>query len=136
MILMYSFCRLIFFTNTEKYGDIGQYNFTSAMASEFLPSGQFPQDVSVDGTEQVVYWTNFLSENYEVQKTYYNQTTVPLKFYPGPISGINLAQGEKYLYVLNPTAAELEVIDKETEEVVSTYNVKAGTTAVAVAEGK
>ena len=106
------------------------------MASEFLLSGQFPQHVSVDGTEQVVYWTNFMSENYEVQKTYYNQTTVPLKLYPGPISGINLAQGERYLYVLNPTAAELEVIDKETEEVVSTYNVKTGTTAVAVAEGK
>lgn len=106
------------------------------MASEFLPSGRFPQDVSVDGTEQVVYWTNVITEDYEVRKTYYNQITVQLKLYSGPISGINLAQGERYLYVLNPTNAELEVIDKETEEVVVTYDVKAGTTAVAAAEGK
>ena len=92
----------------------------------------------MDETKQVVYWTNFISPSgdYEVKKTYYNQTTVQLKVYPGPIAAIKLAQGERYLYVLNPTRSELEVIDKESEEVVVTYNVKSATTAVGAAEGK
>jgi hypothetical protein len=92
----------------------------------------------VDDIEQVVYWTNYLtsSGNYAVEKTYYNKTTVRLKVFNGPISGIRLAQGERYLYVLNPTNSQLEVIHKETEEVVVTYNVKSGTIAVGAAEGK
>ena len=107
------------------------------MASEFLPSGgQFPDDVYVDGDEQVIYWTNFMNENYEVKKTYYNKTTVDLKFYPGPIAAIWLAQGERYLYALNPTSAVLEIIDKQTRVVVETYTVKAASTAVAAAKGE
>ncbi len=91
----------------------------------------------MDESKQVVYWTNFISSsgNYEVKKTYYNQTTVQLKLYPGPITAIKLAQGEKYLYVLNPTPSELDVIDKESEEVVATYNVKPSTVSVAAADG-
>lgn len=106
------------------------------MASEFLPSGQFPDDISVDGNEQVIYWTNFMNENYELKKTYYNQTTVDLKLYAGPIAAIRLAQGERYLYVLNPTNAMLEIIDKQTNVVVETYDVKAASTAVAAAKGE
>jgi hypothetical protein len=92
----------------------------------------------VDDTEQVVYWTNYLtsSGNYAIEKTYYNKTTVRLKVFNGPISSIRLAQGERYLYVLNPTHSQLEVIDKETEDVVVTYDVKSGTNAVGAAEGK
>ena len=101
-----------------------------------LPSGQFPDDISVDGNEQVIYWTNFMSENYEVKKTYYNETTVELKTYLGPIASIRLAQGERYLYVLNPTRAMLEIIDRQTRVVVETYNVKEASTAVAAAEGE
>ena len=91
----------------------------------------------MDDTEQVVYWTNFLGQNnYAVEKTYYNKTTVRLKVFNGAISSIRLAQGERYLYVLNPALSQLEVIDKETEDVVVTYNVKSGTIAVGAAEGK
>jgi hypothetical protein len=92
----------------------------------------------VDDTEQVVYWTKDLtgSGNYAVEKTYYNKTTVRLKVFNGAISSIRLAQGERYLYVLNPALSQLEVIDKETEEVVVTYDVKSGTNAVGAAEGK
>ena len=100
-------------------------------------SGDFPDDVSVDETKQVVYWTNFISPgvDIEVKKTYYNQTTVQLKLYSGPITAIRLAQGESNLYVLNPTRSELDVIDKESEEVVATYNVKPSTDSVAAADG-
>ena len=131
------FYSILFFSDTTNHGTIGQYNFTTT--SEFVPraSGDFPGDVSVDESKQVVYWTNFISSsgNYEVKKTYYNQTTVQLKLYPGPITAIKLAQGEKYLYVLNPTPSELDVIDKESEEVVATYNVKQSTVSVAAADG-
>ena len=131
------FYSILFFSDTTNHGTIGQYNFTTA--SEFVPrgSGDFPGDVSVDETKRVVYWTNFISSggDYEVKKTYYNQATVQLKFYPGPLSAIRLAQGESYLYVLNPTRSELDVIDKESEEVVATYNVKPSTVSVVAAHG-
>jgi hypothetical protein len=85
----------------------------------------------------VVYWTNFVSStgSFELKKTYYNQTTVQLKEYGGSIAAIRLAQGERYLYVLSPTNAELDIIDKESEEVVETYNIRAATNAVGAAEG-
>ena len=130
------FYSILFFSDTTNHGTIGQYNFTTA--SEFVPraSGDFPGEVSVDETKQVVYWTNFISPSgYEVKKTYYNQTTVQLKLYPGPITAIRLAQGDTYLYVLNPTRSELDVIDKESEEVVATYNVTPSTVSVAAADG-
>ena len=85
-----------------------------------------------------MYWTNFISNTgaYEVRKSYFNGTTVTLKTYPGPISSIKLGQGERYLYVLSPSASKLDVIYKETEEVLVTYDVRSETTAVAVAAGK
>ena len=126
------FYSVLFFSKSDNHGDIGQYNLTTA--SEFVPANGFPGDVSVDENNKVIYWTNFISGNYELRKTYYNQSTVQLKLYTGSIAAIRLAQGERYLYVLNPTRSELDIIDKESEEVVVTYNVKAATNAVGAAE--
>ena len=130
------FYSILFFSDSN-HGTIGQYNFTTASAFVPRPPDDFAKDVSVDETKQVVYWTNFISPggDYEVKKTYYNQTTVQLKVYPGPIAGIKLAQGERYLYVLNPTRSELDVIDKESEEVVTTFNVMPSTVSIAAADG-
>jgi hypothetical protein len=127
---------VLYFSNSDNHGDIGRYNLSTA--SEFVPAGGFPGDVSVDEAKEVVYWTNYISgsDTYEVMKTYYNQTTVQLTEYAGPIAAIKLAQGERYLYVLNPTSAELDIIDKESEEVLETYSIRAATSAVAAADGK
>lgn len=137
LVLFFS-SSVLFFSNSDNYGDIGRYNFTSATASQFVPSGKFPGDISVDGREQVVYWTNYVSNNEdrELLKTYYNLTTAQVRVYPGPIASIRLAQGEKYVYVLNPSRSALEIIDKETERVVETYTVKDATNTVAAAPGK
>ena len=129
------FCRFLFFTNTDQYGDIGQYNFTSGLASEFVSSGDFPQDVVVDETEKAVYWINYVSNNYEVRKTYYNKTDILVKLYSGPTARIRLAAGERYLYVVKPTPSELDIIDKESGEVVETYSVKADTNEITAAQG-
>ncbi|XP_028416061.1 pro-epidermal growth factor-like [Dendronephthya gigantea] len=127
--------RLLFFSKSDNNGDIAQYNLTSKTASQIHPKLGFPEDVSVDGRKQVVYWTNFVSNTaaYEIRKSYYNGTTVVLKSFPGSSTHLKLAQGERYLYVLNPSTSKLDVINKESEEVLVTYDVRSDTAAIAVA---
>lgn len=106
--------------------------------TDFFSNNTFPDYLIVDSKNEVIYWTNFISAdtNYEVMKTYYNKTTTVVRRYPSAISEIKIAQGEKYLYVLNPTLSQVDKIDKKTESLLATFNVQPATTEIMVADGK
>lgn len=74
--------------------------------------------------------------NFELVKTYYNQTTKVVRRYQSPVSGIKIAQSDKYLYILVPSLSKIEKIDKKTEELLVTLGVESSAREVMVADGK
>ena len=119
-------------------GDIAKYDLNTKNLSNFYTNNNFPSYVIVDVRNQVIYWTALVdSDNsYELMKTYYNMTTKVVRRYLPPITGIAIAQSTKYLYVLSPTKSEVDKIDKETEELLETFNVQTFAKQIVVANGK
>ena len=96
-------------------------------------SGDFPQDVSVDSDNGVVYWVNF-NVNFKVMSTSYAGETIDLNI--TDTGTIKIAQDELYLYVLVVSNEIVYKYKKSTWEQMGSIVIPSGTSGIEVAFGE
>jgi hypothetical protein len=112
-----------------------RYDLETKNLDVIKSAGDFPQDVSVDADNEVVYWVNFLSgnSNLKVMSTSYAGGTNDLNITFGTIE---IAQDELYLYVLDVSNEIVYKYKKTTWEQIGSYSASSVTTGIEVGFGK
>ena len=121
----------------KKSGDnIVRYNVETKGLDVVKASGDFPQDVSVDADNDVVYWINYDpdSDKRKVMSTSYAGETRNLNITSD--GTIEIAQDELYLYVLFVSSEIIYKYKKSTWEQMGSIQVPSGTSGIEVAFGK
>jgi hypothetical protein len=97
--------------------------------------GDFPQDVSVDAYNGVVYWVNVIGgSTFKVMSTSYAGETIDLNItYAGTIE---IAQDELYLYVLLVSNEIVFKYRKNGVEQIESFVVPSGISGIEVAFGE
>ena len=113
--------------------DIVRYNLETKALGVIKVSGDFPQDVSVDGDNGVVYWVNF-NVNFKVMSTSYDGETIDLNITDA--GTIKIGQNELYLYVLVVLNETIYKYKKSTWEQMGSIVVPSGTSGIEVAFGE
>ena len=115
---------------------IVRYNIATKQLDSIHSANDFPQSVSVDADNEVVYWVNFDSDEnkQKVMSTSYAGDTNDLNItFDG---SIEIGQDELYLYVLDVSNEIVYNYKKSTWEQMGTSNVASGTSGIEVAFGK
>ena len=116
--------------------NIVRYNVGTKDLNVVKTSGDFPQDVSVDGDNDLVYWVNFDGDNnkQKVMSTSYSGHTIDLNITFD--TTIEIAHDELYLFVLFVSEEMVYKYKKSTLEQMGTITVPSGTKGIEVAFGK
>ena len=109
------------------------YNLGTKELRAIKTGGDFPQDVSVDADNGVVYWVNF-NVNFKVTSTSYADETLDLNI--TDTGTIKIAQDELYLYVLVVSNERVYKYKKSTWEQMGSIVVPSGTSGIEVAFGE
>ena len=130
---LFSFRFLII--GTTGSDEIVQYNVETKVVDVLLEGNDnAPQDISVDGENEVVYWVNFINNEHKLMSTSYENITTDLGITTdGPM---RIDQDQLMLYVLNPSNDMIVQYNKSTWEIVGSFNVPASTDGVEVALGE
>ena len=115
--------------------NIVRYNLGTKDFDVIKSRDDFPQEVSVDAHNGVVYWVNFNS-NFEqnVMRTSYASETTNLNITDA--GAIKIAQDELYLYVLVVSNETIYKYKKSTWEQMGSVVVPSGTSGIEVAFGE
>lgn len=100
-------------------------------------TGYFPQDVSVDGDNGVVYWVNYDSDSssFRIMSTTYANETTDLGLVYDDDSEIGIDQDQLHLYILHGSTVRKYV--KSTRELqMPSIAVPSATTGIEIAFGK
>lgn len=106
--------------------DIIQFNVKTMVIRTLDNSRRFPQHVSVDEDNGLVYWVNYDNDKevYQLIKTSYSGITMDLNIsYPGEIK---IAQDMSYLYVLDTDNNRIDKYMKSSMVKVKNITVSAG----------
>ena len=116
--------------------NILRYNIGTNDLEVVKGGGDFPQEVSVDGDNGVVYWVNYNSDgsNYKIMCTSYGGETTDLNITYS--NTVKLAQDELFLYVLDVSNEKVYKYKKSTWEQRGSINVTSGTQGIEVAFGE
>ena len=116
-------------------GNIERYNVETAMMNVIKSGGDFPQDVSVDTDNGVVYWVNVIGgSTFKIMSTSYAGDTIDLNITYADT--IEIAQDELYLYVLFVSNERIFKYRKNTWEQMGSIVVPSGTSGIEVAFGE
>ena len=99
-------------------------------------AGKFPQFVSADGGNAVVYWVDYdTSENqHKLMKTYYSGRTVDLNIsYPGEIK---ITQDVLHVYVLDVDNDRIDKYKKSSMEKIESFATLAGAKEIIAGVGE
>ncbi|CAB4000302.1 Hypothetical predicted protein [Paramuricea clavata] len=122
--------------NTGSGSNIERYNVETEMLDVIKSGGDFPQDVSVDADNGVVYWVDVIDDGstFKVMRTSYAGETKDLNItYPDTIE---IALDELYLYVLVVSNETIYKYKKSTWEQMGSIVVPSGTSGIEVAFGE
>ena len=113
-----------------------RYNVETKGLDVVKAPGDFPQDVSVDADNDVIYWINYdtVSAKRQVMSTSYAGETRNLNITSD--GAIEIAQDELYLYVLFVSNDIIYKYKKSTWEQMGSIQVPSGTSGIEVAFGK
>ena len=105
------------------------------MVEAIKAGGDFPQDVSVDADNGVVYWVNVIGgSTFKVMSTSYAGETIDLNITHA--DRIEIALDELYLYVLVVSSETIYKYRKNTGEQMGSIDVPSGTSGIEVAFGE
>ena len=115
--------------------NIERYNVETEMVDLIKSGGDFPQDVSVDADNGVVYWVDVTDgSTFKVMRTSYAGETKDLNItYPDTIE---IALDQLYLYVLVVSNETIYKYRKSTLEQMGSILVPGGTSGIEVAFGE
>ena len=120
---------------TDSGSNIERYNVETETVESIKSGGDFPQDVSVDGDNGVVYWVNVIGgSTFKVMSTSYAGETIDLNITYADT--IEIAQDELYLYVLVVSNETIYKYRKNTWEQMGSIVVPSGTSGIEVAFGE
>jgi hypothetical protein len=133
---LYIFCSSsLVIVKTGGGNNIERYNVETEVVDAIKSGGDFPQDVSVDADNGVVYWVNVIGgSTFKVMSTSYAGVTIDLNItYP---EIIEIALDELYLYVLVVSNETIYKYRKNTGEQMGSIVVPSGTSGIEVAFGE
>ena len=116
--------------------NILRFNVETKSLDVLKRRGNYPQDVSVDGNNGVVYWVNFdpFGVKHNIMSTSYAGETTDLNItYTGTIE---IAQDVDNLYVLDVFNETIYRYNKRTLEQMGSIDVPSGTRGIEVAFGE
>jgi hypothetical protein len=120
---------------TDSGRNIERYNVETEVVDVIKSGDDFPQDVSVDGDNGVVYWVNVIGgSTFKVMSTSYAGDTIDLNITYA--DRIEIAQDELYLYVLFVSNQTIYKYRKNTWEQMGSFVVPTGTSGIEVAFGE
>ena len=135
---MFWYCfSLSYLVIVKTSGDnIVRYDIETGELDVLKGRDDFPQDVSVDGDNSIVYWVNYNSDasNYKIMSTSYTGETTDLNITYS--NTIEIAQDELFLYVLDVSNEKIDKYKKSTWEQMGSMNVSSGTQGIEVAFGE
>jgi hypothetical protein len=133
---LYIFCSSsLVIVKTGGGNNIERYNVETEVVDAIKSGGDFPQDVSVDAYNGVVYWVNVIGgSTFKVMSTSYAGETIDLNItYAGTIE---IAQDELYLYVLLVSNEIVFKYRKNGVEQIESFVVPSGISGIEVAFGE
>jgi hypothetical protein len=134
-IVVYFPSSYLVIVRTDSGRNIERYNVKTEVVDAIKSGGDFPQDVSVDADNGVVYWVNVIGgSTFKVMSTSYAGVTIDLNItYP---EIIEIALDELYLYVLFVSNETIYKYRKNTGEQMGSIVVPSGTSGIEVAFGE
>jgi hypothetical protein len=115
--------------------NIERYNVETEVVEAIKAGGDFPQDVSVDAYNGVVYWVNVIGgSTFKVMSTSYAGLTIDLNITYADT--IEIAQDELYLYVLLVSNETVYKYRKNGVEQIESFVVPSGISGIEVAFGE
>ena len=116
--------------------NILRYNVDTKALDVLKTRGDYPQDVSVDARNQIVYWVNFdpFSSKHSIMSTSYAKETTDLNITYG--NTIEIAQDEHNLYVLDVSNETMHKYNKSSWESMGRMHLPSGTRGIEVSFGK
>ena len=133
MYILYSSYLVI--VKTSSGNNIERYNVETEVVEAIKAGGDFPQDVSVDAYNGVVYWVNVIGGSmFKVMSTSYAGETIDLNITYADT--IEIAQDELYLYVLLVSNEIVFKYRKNGVEQIESFVVPSGISGIEVAFGE
>ena len=115
--------------------NIVRYNVESEEIDILNTTGYFPQDVSVDDDNGVVYWVNFDRPSLRIMSTTYANETTDLGLVYDDGSRIRIDQDQLHLYILEDLTLR-KYVKSTTELQTRSITVPSGTMGIEIAFGK
>jgi sugar lactone lactonase YvrE len=133
--VVYFLSSYLVIVKTDSGRNIERYNVETEVVDLIKSGDDFPQDVSVDADNGVVYWVNVIGgSTFKVMSTSYAGVTIDLNITYA--DGIEIAQDELYLYVLVVSNETIYKYRKNTWEQIGSIVVPSGTSGIEVAFGE
>ena len=133
--VVYFLSSYLVIVRTDSGRNIERYNVETEVVDVIKSGDDFPQDISVDGDNGVVYWVNVIGGyTFKVMSTSYAGVTIDLNITYADI--IEIAQDELYLYVLVVSNETIYKYRKNTWEQIGSIVVPSGTSGIEVAFGE
>lgn len=116
--------------------DIIRFNVeTQSIDTIFDGNNYFPQAISVDKENTVIYWVDFKEPSEErVKKTYYSGTTMDLNI--SYSDNIKISQDMLHLYVLDTANNRIDKYNKSSLERIESITVSADAKYIVIGFGK
>jgi hypothetical protein len=129
------FSSYLVIVKTSSGNNIERYNVETEVVEAIKAGGDFPQDVSVDAYNGVVYWVNVIGgSTFKVMSTSYAGKTIDLNITYADT--IEIAQDELYLYVLLVSNERVFKYRKNGVEQLESVVVPSGISGIEVAFGE
>ena len=129
------FSSYLVIVKTSIGNNIERYNVETEVVEAIKAGGDFPQDVSVDAYNGVVYWVNVIGgSTFKVMSTSYAGETIDLNITYA--DRIEIAQDELYLYVLLVSNETVFKYRKNGVEQIESIVVPSGISGIEVAFGE
>jgi hypothetical protein len=133
--VVYFLSSYLVIVKTDTGRNIERYNVETEVVDVINSGDDFPQDVSVDAGNGVVYWVNVIGgSTFKVMSTSYAGVTIDLNITYA--DRIEIAQDELYLYVLVVSNETIYKYTKNTWEQIGSIVVPGGTSGIEVAFGE
>ena len=135
--MLFVFPRYLIVVSTTE-NNIFRYNVQTQEIEVLNTTGYFPQDVSVDGNNEVIYWVNYDPGNSEfkiMSTTYANETTdLGIAYDAG--GNIRIDQDQLHLYIFDTSNDTIGKYVKGTWERVQNIVIPDGSIGFEIAFGK
>ena len=114
--------------------NIIRFNVETQVFDTIFDNDTFPQAISLDKYNTVIYWVDFKDPEERLMKTYYSGTTMDLNIsYSGKI---RISQDMFHLYVLDKENNRIDKCSKSSLEKIESITVSADSKDIVIGFGK